>query len=90
MVTIAGLYLLPALPLCLHEGEEAEVSVVENAAKIRWLKSNNTYHLGASVAVHGEKRLGHLPLLLHYAPKTVAFVGIGTGISISAALWITT
>jgi len=72
--------------LYLHEGEEAAVSVVEDAAKIRWLKSNNTYHLGATVSVDGEKRLGHLPLLLHPSPKQVAFVGIGTGISMSAAL----
>ncbi|MFQ5950294.1 MAG: fused MFS/spermidine synthase, partial [Nitrospiria bacterium] len=65
--------------LYLQEGEEAVVSVVEDASQIRWLKSNNTYHLGATVAVRGEKRLGHLPLLLHPSPKEVACVGIGTG-----------
>ncbi|WDT76924.1 MAG: hypothetical protein MPW16_06835 [Candidatus Manganitrophus sp.] len=51
-----------------------------------WLKSNNTYRLGATTEVRGEKRLGHLPLLLHPDPKSAAFVGVGTGISMSAAL----
>ncbi len=72
--------------LYLDEGADAAVSVVEDASHIRWLKSNNTYSLGATASVRGEKRLGHLPLLLHPAPKDVAFVGIGTGISMSAGL----
>ncbi|MDC4227729.1 MAG: fused MFS/spermidine synthase [Candidatus Manganitrophus sp.] len=72
--------------LYLDEGEDAVVSVVEDAAGVRWLKSNNTYRLGATTEVRGEKRLGHLPLLLHPDPKSAAFVGVGTGISMSAAL----
>jgi spermidine synthase len=72
--------------LYLDEGEDAVVSVVEDREGARWLKSNNTYRLGATVEVRSEKRLGHLPLLLHPDPKTVAFVGIGTGISMSAGL----
>jgi spermidine synthase len=72
--------------LYLNEGEDAVVSVVEDGARARWLKSNNTYRLGATVEVRSEKRLGHLPLLLHPDPRSAAFVGIGTGISMSAAL----
>jgi spermidine synthase len=73
--------------LYLDEGRDAMVSVVEEeASQIRWLKSNNTYNLGATASVRGEKRLGHLPLLLHPSPKDAAFVGVGTGISMSAAL----
>lgn len=72
--------------LYIDEGEDAVVSVVEDAAGVRWLKSNNTYRLGATTEVRGEKRLGHLPLLLHPDPKSAAFIGVGTGISMSAAL----
>jgi len=72
--------------LYLDEGEDAVVSVVEDGAGVRWLKSNNTYRLGATTEIRSEKRLGHLPLLLHSDPKSVAFVGVGTGISMSAAL----
>jgi spermidine synthase len=72
--------------LYLDEGKEAVISVVEDGSGVRWLKSNNNYSLGATVAVRGEKRLGHLPLLLHPSPKEVAFIGIGTGISMSAVL----
>jgi spermidine synthase len=72
--------------LYLNEGEDAVVSVVEDGNGARWLKSNNTYRLGATVELRGEKRLGHLPLLLHPNPKSAAFIGIGTGISMSAAL----
>jgi spermidine synthase len=72
--------------LYLNEGKDAVVSVVEERSGVRWLKSNNTYNLGATVSVRGEKRLGHLPLLLHPSPKDVAFIGIGTGISMSAGL----
>jgi spermidine synthase len=72
--------------LYLNEGEDAVVSVVEDGAGARWLKSNNTYRLGATVEVRSQKRLGHLPLLLHPEPKSVAFVGVGTGISMSAGL----
>ncbi|MFZ5875085.1 MAG: fused MFS/spermidine synthase [Nitrospirota bacterium] len=72
--------------LYLNEGEDAVVSVVEDGDGARWLKSNNAYRLGATVQLPGEKRLGHLPLLLHPDPKSAAFVGIGTGISMSAGL----
>ncbi len=72
--------------LYLDEGREAAISVVRDAQNVIWLKSNNTYNLGATVAVRGEKRLGHLPLLLHPEPKDVAFVGVATGISMSAGI----
>lgn len=70
----------------IDEGREAVISVVQDRQNITWLKSNNTYNLGATIAVQGEKRLGHLPLLLHPEPKDVAFVGVATGISMSAGL----
>ena len=72
--------------LYLHEGEESVVAVVEDRAKQRWLKSQNTYRLGATVGMRTTKRLGHLPLLLHPAPRQAAFVGVATGLSLSAGL----
>ena len=72
--------------LYLDEGKEAAISVVEDAKQIRWLKSNNTYRLGATTAIRGEKRLGHLPLLLHPSPKNAVFIGVATGISVSAGI----
>ncbi|MBQ26834.1 MAG: hypothetical protein CMH81_01625 [Nitrospiraceae bacterium] len=72
--------------LYLDEGKEAAISVVEDSNQVRWLKSNNTYRLGATTAIRGEKRLGHLPLLLHPSPKNVAFIGVATGVSVSAGI----
>ena len=72
--------------LYLDEGKEAAISVVQDVNQVRWLKSNNTYRLGATTAIRGEKRLGHLPLLLHPSPKNAAFIGVATGVSVSAGL----
>ena len=72
--------------LYLDEGKEAAISVVQDVNQVRWLKSNNTYRLGATTAIRGEKRLGHLPLLLHPSPKNAAFIGVATGVSVSAGI----
>ena len=72
--------------LYLDEGKEATISVVQDAKQVRWLKSNNTYRLGATTAIRGEKRLGHLPLLLHPSPQNAVFIGVATGVSVSAGI----
>ena len=72
--------------LYLDEGKEATIAVVQDADRVKWLKSNNTYRLGATKAIRGQKRLGHLPLLLHPSPENVAFIGVATGISVSAGI----
>lgn len=99
LVTAAGLVfsvllLWPSLPiqqlkpgeklLYLEQGAEAQVAVVQQRSGGRELKVNNSYRLGSSAAEVEERRMGQIPLLLHPEPKSVAFVGLATGITASA------
>jgi len=51
---------------------------------VQLLRQDVQYGLGTDLDVDWERRQGYLPLLLHPKPKEVAFLGIGTGISVSA------
>ncbi len=51
----------------------------------RVIRIDNHYVLGGTAEGVHEERQGHLPLLLHAAPRSVAFVGTATGISAGAA-----
>jgi spermidine synthase len=66
------------------EGPAGIVSVVE-AGGDRQLRVDNYYVLGGSAAERNERRQGLVPLLLHPAPRRVAFVGMATGVTASAA-----
>ena len=70
------------------EGESACVAVVENTAGTRFMRVNNHYLLGGSGAdaVQVQRAQGGLPLLLHPAPKSAAFIGVATGVSVSSIL----
>ena len=71
----------------LHASRESAggiVTVVETGGDVQ-LRLDNYYVLGGSAAERNERRQGLLPLLLHPAPRRVAFVGMATGISASAA-----
>jgi spermidine synthase len=81
---------LPALKLSgrdrllhLSEGAFGSVAVVEHDGHRR-IKLNNFYVLGGTHAAGDERLQGHIPLLLHPQPDRVAFLGLGTGISLSA------
>ncbi len=50
------------------------------------ITQNNHYVLGSSLAEVREQRQAHIPLLLHRAPKKIAFLGIGTGMTMKGAL----
>jgi spermidine synthase len=52
----------------------------------RVLQVDNHYALGGSADAVRQERQGHLPLLLHPAPRRVAFLGSATGSSAAAAL----
>jgi spermidine synthase len=79
-------YLNPGETLrALSEGTAGVVSVVETGDD-RQLRLDNYYVLGGSAAERNERRQGLVPLLLHPAPRRVAFLGMATGISASAAL----
>lgn len=61
------------------------VAVVERDGQ-RLIRLDNHYVLGGTAEQVHEERQGHLPLLLHPAPRRVVFVGPATGISAGAAL----
>lgn len=71
--------------VALQEGSHGIVAVVEKGG-VRRIKLNNSYVLGGTASTGDERLQGHLPLLLHPAPKRVAFLGMGTGITAGAAL----
>jgi len=65
--------------LALERTPDGIVSVVENAEGNRRIKIDDVYQFGGSAEHAVAERTGHLPLLLHPAPRTVAFVGSATG-----------
>jgi spermidine synthase len=66
------------------EGASGVVTVVDTGDDLQ-LRLDNYYVLGGSAAEVNERRQGLMPLLLHPAPRRVAFIGLATGISASAA-----
>jgi len=50
------------------------------------MKMNNWYGLGSVSGAPNERRLAHVPLLLHPRPRSVFFLGMATGITAGAAL----
>jgi spermidine synthase len=72
--------------LALSEGTHGIVAVLDRP-DARRLKLNNYYVLGGTVAAGDERMQTHLPLLLHPAPRRVAVLGLGTGISAGGALF---
>jgi spermidine synthase len=71
--------------LSLKEGSYGTVAVVDDGEHRR-LVLNNHYILGGTASSGDERMQAHLPLLLHPAPRNVAFLGLGTGITAGAAL----
>ena len=69
-------------------GESVNVAVIDDPQVGRIMKVNNNYVLGRSdkLAVDMQRGQGGLPLLLHPEPKSVAFIGVATGGSVSAVL----
>lgn len=70
-----------------HSGREGSVAVVvENDGAGRCIVMDNQYVLGGSSTRAFEERQANLPLLLHPAPRDIAFIGLATGITPGAAL----
>lgn len=67
------------------EGAMGAVSVVEDADGVSRLFINNRQQEGSSATAHVDGRQGLLPLLLHPAPRRALFLGLGTGVTASAA-----
>jgi tetratricopeptide (TPR) repeat protein len=72
--------------ISFHDGADATVAVLQRADGHRVLKVNHDYILGSSAGADREVRQGRLPLILHPDPKRVAFVGVATGMTVSAVL----
>jgi spermidine synthase len=72
--------------ISFHDGADATVAVVERSDGHRILKVNHEYTLGSSAGADREVRQGRLPLMLHPNPRRIAFVGVATGMTVSAAL----
>jgi spermidine synthase len=68
-----------------REGVMAAVTTLEDSQGDRFLKVNDKFHMGSTATAFADKRLGHIPLLLHPHPSTALYLGLGTGTTFSAA-----
>lgn len=78
----------PKHPLTIHriwEGSDGTVAVVSVDGHLRTIV-DNYYSLGSSDDKQYEETQADLPLLLHPKPRSVFFLGLGTGITAGAAL----
>lgn len=71
--------------LSYREGVLAAVSVVEDRQGVARLRINNRQQEGSSSSLQVDGRQALLPLLLHPAPRSALFLGLGTGLTASAA-----
>jgi len=80
-------------PLKIAEGDEllhthrsaaGLVAVIKRGDDLL-IQTDNHYVLGGTADAKHQERQGHLPLLLHPAPRRVAFVGTATGSSAGVA-----
>src|SRR5262245_1816515 len=67
------------------EGAMAAVSVVEDAQGVARLRIDNRQQEGTSATRIADSRQALLPLLLHPSPHRALFLGLGTGVTASAA-----
>ncbi|MEQ9480292.1 MAG: fused MFS/spermidine synthase [Algiphilus sp.] len=98
-VTLAGLMLFLALHMLpdrirnfrgetlveLREGSHATAAVVRRDGH-KLIRVNNFYRLGGTGAMASERNQGRIPLMLHPNPRSVFFLGLGTGITAGAAM----
>ncbi|TWT43824.1 Spermidine synthase [Phycisphaerae bacterium RAS1] len=90
VLTPARLALVRTAPgsreLAFREGVMGATVVFETAERERILKINDRFQQGGTGRgefAHG--RQGHLPLLLHAAPRRALFLGVGTGVALATA-----
>jgi spermidine synthase len=68
-----------------RDGALGAVSVVEDADGVARLRIDNRQQEGSSATLYADARQALLPLLLHPAPRRALFLGLGTGVTASAA-----
>ncbi|SNZ01342.1 fused MFS/spermidine synthase [Flagellimonas pacifica] len=96
ILVIPGILFLKNPPLVRLENDEklldswqssdGVVSIVRESKNIQ-MRLDNFYVLGDSESFLVEQMQAHIPLMIHPAPKRVAFLGMGTGITAGAALY---
>lgn len=69
----------------LIEGSHATAAVIKRDGHLL-IRVNSHYTLGGSGALESERNQALIPLLLHPAPRSVFFLGMGTGITAGGAL----
>lgn len=67
------------------EGSAGTVAVVESS-RTRSILLNNHYTLGGLLARRYQETMSHIPLLAHPDPKSVFYLGMGTGITAGGAM----
>lgn len=68
-----------------QEGAMAAVSVVQDAQGVMRLRIDNRQQEGSSISYYADARQAALPLLLHPAPRSALFLGLGTGVTATSA-----
>ncbi|MGQ0502336.1 MAG: spermidine synthase [Panacagrimonas sp.] len=68
-----------------EEGAMAAVSVVEDAEGVARLRIDNRQQEGSSATRRVDARQALIPSLMHPAPRTALFLGLGTGVTAHAA-----
>ena len=68
-----------------RDGVMASVSVIEDADGVARLRINNHQQEGSSASGLTDARQAYLPLLLHPQAHSALFLGLGTGVTASAA-----
>ncbi len=72
--------------IAVREGAMSTAVVIERPRQERVLKVNNQFSMGGTGrGLFLERRLAHIPLLLHPAPAAALFLGMGTGITCATA-----
>lgn len=71
--------------VALREGRAAHAAVIERDGGLS-IRVNNYYTLGSTHAAIVERNQTLIPLLAHPDPRSVFFLGMGTGITAGAAL----
>ena len=72
--------------IATREGAMSTAVVVERGGTERLLKVNDQFSMGGTGrGLFLERRLAHIPLLLHPAPESALFLGLGTGITCATA-----
>ena len=67
-----------------HRSAAGLVAVIEREGELL-IQTDNHYVLGGTADTVHQERQGHVPLLLHPAPKKAAFIGTATGSSAGVA-----